>query len=300
MSGKFAGIEQYLLPNEDAHLACQTRTGSLVLSSRRIAIVNEKGPPGSYIEQAIPYDCILSIESKKADRFAISGRVLDRFGRDMDETKTIEIRAPKGETSSQFQSTMNQCSDIVDEIRNSEPPRLDLSYLDEMPESLTRNAILDLNTVLRDRPAHNELVHEAVKFLGLEPFLLEESLRDGNDRENGILFAAGTHGYYWIQGKKQGRFMSHVVVDTVEWENVRCFVNPWHQEHPTIYATYSLTKDGKETMAEYQWSPLVDENTLQYPWLLQQLNGSWILADVMYKCSGKPLPASWEIGRAHV
>ena len=288
----FEWIQQYLLPSEDVHLACQIRSGFLVLSSRRILIVNEKGPIESHIRMAIPNDSVLSIESKKADRFEIIGKVQDRFGSDMAETKSFEIRAPKGEDKSDFQSTMKQCSEVIDEFRNSSAPSSDLSYLENMPDSLTKNVILDLNTILRDQPIPDELVHEAMKFLGDEPFLLEESLRDGNDRENGVLFAAGKQGYYWIQGKKQGRFMSDVIVDTIEWENVRCFTHLWHHDHPTIFATYSLTKGGNETTIEYQWSPTLNDNTRTFPWLLQPLNGPWILADVMSRCIGTPASKS--------
>ena len=288
MNGKFKGLEQYLLPNEDVRLVCQTRNGFLVLSSRRFVMINEKGPRGSYIERAIPYNCILSIESKKSDRFELSGRILDQNGTDTDETKSFEIRAPKGEAQNHFQSTMKQCSDVVEELRRKTVPPPNLAYLEEMPESLTKNAVLDLNTVLRDQPIHNELVHEVVKFLGDEPFLLEESLRDGNDREIGVLFAAGTQGYYWVQGKKQGRFMSYVIVDTVEWENLRCLAHEWQRENAIINATYSLTKDGNVTTKEYLWSPSTDGDTHEYPWLLQELNGPWILADVFYKYSGNP------------
>jgi hypothetical protein len=294
MTAESERVKQYLLPNEDVRLACQIRRGFLILSSRRIVILNEKGPTGTNIELVIPYDCVLNIGSEKTDRFGISGRVLDQYGRDTGETKSFEIRAPKGEALFHVQSTVNQCSEVVEKNRSSRPPKLDLSYLEKMPESLTHNAFLDLNTVLRDQPVHDNLVHEAVKFLGNEPFLLEESLRDGNDKENGVLFAAGTRGYYWIRGKKLGRFMSDVIVDTVEWENVRCFTHLWHQKHPLIYATYSHTKGGKATTIEYQWSPTINDDTLSFPWLLQPLNGPWILADVMYRCTGTPLPLSWK------
>ena len=288
------GVKQYLLPNEDVSLACQIRRGLLVLSSRRMVILNEKGPPGSNIELAIPYNCVLNIEPKKADRFEISGRVVDRYGVDTGETKTIEIRAPKSEVQSHFESTMKQCTEFMDELGSTVIPSSDVSYLEKMPESLTRNAVLDLNTVLRDEPIHDELVYKAVKFFGEKPFLLEESLRDGADNEDGILFAAGTQGYCWIRGKKLGRFMSDVMVDTVEWENVRCFTHLWHEKHPLIYATYSHTKGGKATTIEYQWSPTINDDTLSFPWLLQPLNGPWILADVMYRCTGTPLPLSWK------
>jgi hypothetical protein len=161
-----------------------------------------------------------------------------------------------------------------------------------MPKSLTRNAILDLNTILRDQPNHDSLVHQAKKFLGEEPFLLEESLRDGGDKESGVLLAAGTHGYYWIQGKKRGRFTSNVIVNTIEWDNIRCFTHQWHDESAVIDATYILTEAGNELTMRYQWNPSTNDDTLQYPWLLQQMNGPWILADVAHKCSGNPLPAS--------
>jgi len=194
---------------------------------------------------------------------------------------------------------MSRSFDVVEENRKSDaftsdpPPVRDYSYLEQMPESLTHDAILDLNTVLRDQPVHDELVHEAVKFLGNEPFLLEESLRDGTDENNGVLFAAGQHGYFWIQGKKNGRFMTNIIVDTIEWDYIKCFAHCWQTEHSSIFATYTLTQDGSESRIQYQWSPLKNENTVQFPWLLQPLNGPWILADVMYKYSGKPLPASW-------
>lgn len=304
---KFERAQQYLLPNEDVQLVCQTQKGFLVLSNRRVVLLKEENQSEYHIEKVIPYDCILSFEPKKSDRVDVSGVTLDQYGCHTNETRSIEIKAPRTERSeskdevrNHFQSTMSQCFDIVEEIRRSDafvsdlPPVRDYSYLEQMPESLTCNAILDLNTILRDLPSHNELVHEAVKFLGNEPFLLEESLR-GNDRENGILFAAGKEGYFWIQGKKNGRFMSNVIVDTVEWNNIRCFSHSWQTENDSIFATYTLTLDGSESTMEYQWSPLKNENTIQFPWLLQPLNGPWILADVMYKCSGKPMPASWMI-----
>ena len=304
---KFESAQHYLLPNEDIQLVCQTQKGFLVLSSRRVVLLKEESQTVYQIEKAIPYDCILSFEPKKSDRYEISGIELDRYGNHTSETRIIEVKAPRGERGenkvenrNHFQSVMSQCSDVVEEIRRSDafvsdlPPVRDHSYLDQMPESLTCNAILDLNTILRDLPSHNELVHEAVKFLGNEPFLLEESLR-GNDKENGILFAAGTQGYFWIQGMKNGRFMSNVIVDTVEWNNIRCFSHCWQTESNIIFATYALTLGGWESTMEYQWSPLKNENTIQFPWLLQPLNGPWILADVMYKCSGTPMPASWMI-----
>jgi len=304
---KFERAQQYLLPNEDIQLVCQIQKGFLVLSSRRVVFLKEDNQSEYRVEKAIPYDCILRFEPKKSDRYEISGIELDRYGNHTSETRSFEVKAPrtdsgesKTEVRSHFQSTMSRCFDVVEEIRKSDafvsdlPPVRDYSYLEQMPESLTRNAILDLNTILRDLPAHSELVHEAVKFLGNEPVLLEESLR-GNDRENGILFAAGTQGYFWIQGMKNGRFMSNVIVDTVEWNNIRCFSYCWQTENDSIFATYTLTSGGNESTMEYRWSPLKNVDTIQFPWLLQPLNGPWILADIMYKCSGKPMPASWMI-----
>ncbi len=305
---KFKIAKQSLLPNEDVQLVCQTQKGFLVLSSRRVVLLKEVNQLEYHVEKAIPYDCIVSFEPKKSDRYEILGIELDRYGNHTRENRSFDVKEPRGERGeskaeirNHFQSTMRRCFDVVEEVRSSDafasdlPPVRDYSYLEQMPESLTRNAILDLNTILRDLPAHNELVHDAVKFLGNEPFLIEESLR-GNDNENGILFAAGKQGYFWIQGKKNGRFMSNVIVDTVEWNNIRCFSHRWQIENDSIFATYTLTLGGSESTMEYQWSPLKNENTIQFPWLLQPLNGPWILADVMYKCSGKPMPASWVNG----
>lgn len=303
---KFESAQQYLLPNEEVQLVCQTQKGFLVLSSRRITLLKEESRSKYRVEKVIPYDCILGFESKKAERVEISGIALDRYGRHTKENQVFEVKAPRAESGenktgvrSRFQSTMSRCFDVVKEVRESQeftgeiPPARDYSYLEIMPESLTRNAILDLNTILRDQPIHDLLDHEAVKILGNKPFLLEESLRDGTDKDNGVLFAAGTKGYFWIQGKKNGRFMTNVIVDTIEWDNIRVFANQWHRESAIINTAYTLTKDGNETTSEYLWSPSTIGDTHEYPWLLQELNGPWILADIMYKHSGKPMPASW-------
>jgi hypothetical protein len=287
---KFEKAKQVLLPNEDPQFVCQIEKGFLVFTNRRITILKEESPTGYRLVNAIPHDCIIGFESKKTNRVEMTCAVSDQFGNHTNEKHTIEIKAPQGdrgenksEVRAHFQSTMGRALDYM----HIPPQTRNLSYLESMPDSLTRNAILDLNTILRDQPIPDELVHEALKFLGSEPFLLEESLRDGNDNENGILFAAGEKGYFWIQGKKHGRFMSNVVVDTVEWDNIRCIAHQWHHETPLINVTFSLVQGGKETTVNYQWAPPTNDETLQFPWLLQSMNGPFIFEDIVYKYTGK-------------
>ncbi|TFH06259.1 MAG: hypothetical protein E4H14_11180 [Candidatus Thorarchaeota archaeon] len=295
-SKKFEIAQHILLLNEDIRFVCQTQKGFLVISSRRVSVLNEDSKSGYHIVQTLPNDCIIGFESKKSDRVEISCGVLDQFGHQTDEIRTIEIRAPQGnsgdnktEVRSHFQSTISR----VEEHMNITTRPRDFSYLESMPESLTQNAILDLNTILRDQPVHDELVYEALKFLGSEPFLLEESLRDGDDRENGVLFAAGKNGYFWIQGKKRGRFMSNVIIDTVEWDNIGGIAHQWHKEPALINVVYSLVTDGKAFSKEYQWSPPVNTDTLKFPWLLQPRNGPYIFEDVVLKYSGKSVPTTF-------
>ncbi|MHA1930178.1 MAG: hypothetical protein ACTSV2_16525 [Candidatus Thorarchaeota archaeon] len=129
--------------------------------------------------------------------------------------------------------------------------------------------------------------------MGDNAFILEESLRDGHDEKSGILFAAGTQGYIWIRGKKKGRYLEDVLVDKVEWENITCFVHQWQKDEGQIKAVYTLQKGSKELVAPYVWNPKIDDDTRHYRWLLQKLNGPWILADIMYKYNGQRMPASW-------
>ena len=293
----FEAARPYLLPNEDVEFICRIQDGFIVLSSRRFVLLKEKKNDVYSIEEAIPYRCISGIEQKKIDRFEVFGIVLDQYGQHTKETRSFEVNAPRSEkgeskdaAQNHFQSTMNKCFGVIEKIRSSDTSTGDLSYLSQMPMSLTRNAILDLNTILRDQPIPDELVFEAEKLLGSEPFIIEESLRDDDDKENGVLFAAGKQGYYWIQGKKQGRFMSNVIVDTVEWDNVRCIAHQWHHDPPLINVTFSLVQGGKETTKVYQWFPLVNDDTRQFPWLLQSLNGPYIFEDIVYKYSGKYIP----------
>ncbi|MHA1494696.1 MAG: hypothetical protein ACTSRQ_11850 [Candidatus Thorarchaeota archaeon] len=277
-------VRPYLLPNEEVEFTCRTQSGFVILSSRRFIILNEEKRDEYCIEKSIPYGCISSIEHKKIDRFEITGIVLDQYGHRTSETRSFIVKAPKEERE-KFQSTMNRCFDVIEEIRNSDDKSSHYgnSYLENMPESLTKNARLDLNTVLRDQPIPDSLIHEAMEFLGAEPFILEDSLKDSKDKENGILFAVGERGYYWIRGKKTGRFMSDVIIDTIEWDNIKSFSYRWETQNAIIEVTYSLTSDGKASTTQYQWSPLVNDDTLHYPWLLQQMNGPWILADIISK-----------------
>lgn len=313
-----SGALRALMPNEEVRSVCQILSGFLMLSSRRVVFLRAESKSLYTIERVIPYDCLVTIEMKKEDRATVTGIPLDKYGcheidrRDVKHEKTISlnVRAPKpgrgeskGDVRRIFQSSISHCMDIAKEISGLEslkrgpPPPLDYSYLNRLPESLTRDAILDLNTITEDWPDHDELHQKMLKFLGDTPFLLEESLRDGNDCGNGVLFAAGEHGYIWIRGKKDGRLMSDVMIETVEWDNIRCFANQWQKKNASIEATFSLHRDGKEATTQYQWNPTRNEEVLQYPWLIQSLNGPWILADLMYNHSEKPLPASWSTGR---
>jgi hypothetical protein len=245
--------------------------------------MSQRGRLGYHIDRVIPHDCFSGITPKKKDRLILAGFTVNEHGTRTKDTASIELKVKERD------SVLSKCQIILDENRDDMvvSPQRETTYLDELPQSLTHNAILDLNTVLRDQPIHDDLVHEAKKFLGIEPFLIEESLRDGNDRNNGVLFAAGERGYYWIQGIKQGRFMVNVIVDTIEWNNFRHLTHQWQFESPTIHATYSLTKGGKHVTRKYQWGPPIDEETAKYPWLLEPLNGPWIMADIIHKYSGK-------------
>ncbi|MFX0108065.1 MAG: hypothetical protein ACFE7R_07265 [Candidatus Hodarchaeota archaeon] len=304
--GKFESARNHLLPNEDAEFVCQIEKGFLVLTSRRIVILKEEDEPQYRIQRVIPYDCFLGIELEKEDRAKLTGISLDRYGCHEEGSSVLEVKAPqkekgddRDEIRKHFQARINRILDAVDEIMGAEgsssqtPPPRDYSYLNDMPESLTRNAALDLNTILDDWPLPDQLYGKTEKFLGNEPFFLEESLREGTDKENGVLFAAGLNGYIWVKGLKQGRFMSNVLVDMIEWRNIVCFAHQWQNDGAKINAIYSHHEDGKVLSNYYQWSPTANTDTLQYPWLLEPLNGPWILADIMYRFSDTPLPASW-------
>ena len=276
--GKFEKARQILLPNEDPHFVCQIQKGFFVISKRRAAILKEDGQIGYRIMNVFPHDSITEIKMKKTDRAEIVYHT--------DGIQAIEIKAPQGvrgenksELGKHFQSMMSKAMNYLGISSETH----DVTYLERIPECLTRNAILDLNTILQDQPNPDELVHEATKFLGSNPFLLEESLRDGEDKENGILFAAGEKGYFSIQGKKDGRFMSNVVVDTVEWDNIRCIKHQWHYDPPLINVTFSLIQGGKETTMKYQWAPPPTDEILQFPWFLQSMNGPYIFEDIVYK-----------------
>ncbi|MFX1369491.1 MAG: hypothetical protein ACFFAY_12905 [Promethearchaeota archaeon] len=304
---KFEVASKCLLPNEDVRFVCEIRGGFLVLTNRRIVLLEECSYQDYEIGIVLPFDCYHLLAQIKRDQYRISGISLDRNG--LLEPKgagnDIDVRLPKVNQESsksdvldQFHSTMSLFHDMLESIRETlgighiMPQPHDYSYFDQAPRSLTENAKLDLNTILEDKPIYQELWNEAKTFLGNSPFLLEESLRAGDDPTNGALFAAGEKGIIWIQGRKSGRFISNVLVDKLEWPNIKCLVYRWQLKKPIFEATYSLQKGMKDFKRNFIWNPPVNRDTTRYQWLLQKLNGPWILADLMYRYSGNPMPAS--------
>lgn len=303
---RFKEARKCLLPNESVQSACEVKQGFLVLSDRRIVVLYESKLMGYEIGHVVPYDCLVGFKQVKPDRKDLLGVALDQYGCHLPERRSLALRAPivkrgenKTDVKKRFQSAVDRCSQAAGEIKLTQsiaseaPPPRSYSYLSDLPSSLTYNALLDLNAVLEDWPVYNELHQKTQKYLGDNPFLLEESLRDGSDKESGALFAAGHSGYIWVRGKKKGRFIKGVLADSVDWRNVRCFAYRWQNDRGIIDATYCLTKDGKESTVQYLWNPPFKGDVPKYPWLLQPLNGPWILADVAYKYSGHAIPASW-------
>jgi hypothetical protein len=304
---KFETASACLLPNEFTRFVCEIHEGFLVLTNRRIVLLGITNKTDYEIQLVLPFDCYHQITQIKPSHFRIEGIPLDENGQleASGASIPIDIRPPKTnrkvrktDVRDHFQRTMNLFHGVLEDLKETPqtgqdiPPPLDYSYLDNLPKSLTDNAMLDLNTILEDKPLHHELWHEAKKFLGDDPFLLEESLRAGNDPTNGVLLAAGDKGFIWIQGRKSGRFISSVLVDKLEWDNIKCFIHRWQTKKPIIETRYSLQKGMKEVAVEFTWELPINRDTVCYPWLIQKMNGPWILADIMYMYSGVPMRAS--------
>jgi len=305
----FRTARRCLLPNENARFACHTQKGFLILSGRRLAFLRKESNMQYAVERVIPLDCFHGLSEERSDSISIFGIPLDDMGcliPGNEHLRKFDVKAPKTERGEKkddvrdyFLSAMRTLPKTLEEIRSSDhhhgkPPLVrDYSYLDNLPENLTHNAILDLNTILQDQPIHDELYQQARKYLGDAPFILEQSLRSAQQPENGVLFAAGKQGYIWVQGKKNGRYMQDILVDKVEWENIGGFIHQWHTDEMIIEAVYSLQKGREEVRVQYTWNPTKTTDSLDHLWLFQKLNGPWILADIVYKYSGKPLRASY-------
>jgi hypothetical protein len=276
----FKIASQVLIPNERPYIACQTSKGFLVVSSRRIASLHEGTKSGYQVTKSVPFEAVTSPES-----------LVRTFG-------IKEPRRTSGESreavKNYLELTLSQCIDIVEELRDPEKKGVELtsrtfSYLGNFPQCLTQDALLDLNTVLEDQPVDHRLVTRALNFLGTDTVLIEETLRDADDKENGILFAAGQRGFFWVRGQKHDCFLTNVVVDTVEWNNIQFFGQRWADGLPLIIVTYSHTSKGKSITTEYQWNPPLNDETLRAPWFVQPANGPFIFEDIVYKYTGRTM-----------
>jgi hypothetical protein len=271
--------------------------GYAVLTDRRFVVLQNEKTRRILITQSIPLDALQSCKIKKKGRAILSARTVDKRGALQNDFISIILNDLKNKNvKSTFDSKIEHLNSIISNLRNTfqnldYPKKRELSYLELKPNPLTWNGILDLNTVLQDKPISDRLYHEAEKFLGNEPFLLEESLKDSTTIENGVLFAAGSKGYLWIQGKKNGRHMANVLVDKVEWENINYMAFQWQTKISAMLMNYSLQRGRSDKSVSYIWNPLLVETDLSYAWLFQQKNGPWIIADLMFKYSGQHLPA---------
>ncbi|MBD3408302.1 MAG: hypothetical protein GF411_19420 [Candidatus Lokiarchaeota archaeon] len=283
---EFTRAKLCLLPNESVEFVCQSRNGFLVLSHRRLAILEKSKDKVYTISQAIPLECVSEISEKKKDKVKVSCKKHSKSNTTFEE---IEMKAPKAKRGEdkdavrkQFEDSMKHFQESVNNILHQTPETLlnrDLSYLHHLPDSLTRNAVLDLNIILQDQPIYDSLYYEGLKYLGPKPFLIEETVRIAEERENGVLFAAGKQGFIMIQGRKDGRFISDVLVDKIEWRNISSLSYEWQNEG-VFEVAYSLQQGAKEKLVRYVWSPTVNEDVREYHWLWQCLNGPWIIEDI--------------------
>ncbi len=288
-----------ILPNESVTATCEIQNGFLFLTDRRLVQVNASGILSYTITRSIPYDCISGINRKRDSEIDIIAKPVDIDGNLGGEGEIrISLKAPrhenirsKEEAYTLFQSNITNLMDRLVEIQEIEkakstPKKRNYSYLDNLPNNLTKDAVLDLNAILQDKPYPDELYHEAAKFLGRRPFLIEESLRDCDDMDNGILFAAGEKGCIWVRGIKRGRFMKNVLVETIGWENIGCLVHQWQHPNDTMNFIYVLQQQGAEKYLCTSWNPTIYEDVMTFPWLIQSSNGPWIIADLMNRYSG--------------
>ncbi len=263
---------QVLIPNETPHIVCQTSKGFLIVTDRRVLSLNEDAKLNFRIERFEPFSSVADYNS-----------LVNQF--DIKEPRRGS-RESKEEVRDYFQSTLHRCVEVIHDLSEIQKKGGKLTsksntYLDGFPTSLTRDANLDLNSILDDQPIDDTLVPRAMEFLGPNAVLIEETLREAGNIENGILFAAGQKGYYWVRGQKQGRFLTNVVVNTVEWNNIQSISHRWENDVSIIIVNYSLVSGGKSNTVEYLWMPPINEETLLVPWYVQPSNGVYIFEDIV-------------------
>ena len=278
---RLATARKVLVPSENLRLVYQTREGFLMVTTRRITLLQEDKQQGYLIRQTMPLDSFNGIESIGSDGARINGA----------NHPAMEVRASKrvkGEgkldAKHRLHKAMMQIPETLAQLHTEPRIAPKTEYLDSIFEALTNNGILDLNTVLKDHPDNEALHHEPAQFLGEGYFVVEQCLRDGDNPENGVLFAAGLKGYYWIQGRKHGRFLQDVSVQQVEWDLITSVTQ---DAEGIIQLVYRLHEDGRELQQSFQWAPPMSESTIQLPWVSQKLNGLMILKDIISRYTGK-------------
>ncbi|MHA1909309.1 MAG: hypothetical protein ACW98Y_18575, partial [Candidatus Thorarchaeota archaeon] len=147
-------VSSCLLPNEEMIHHFEIDAGYSIFTNRRLVIAHRRKSNHFKIVKTIPYDCIQDIRIHKENVAIVNAFSLDRNGNLTRETMNEFLKAPrtkkgddKKETSEEFQSSVENVLNVLNKLgehsdfRNSPPPMRDYTYLSDLPEYLTRNAL---------------------------------------------------------------------------------------------------------------------------------------------------------------
>ena len=280
-----------LLPNEKVLFVAKEKDGFIVLSDRRfVYLIEIKGE--YWIKSTIPLDLLILSEHKKKDTWKIVYHDIDhedgmikakmKKGSVEFSTSDIQVKHAKNVDTEAFSKVMFDFNLVLDETLNSSPyadgdyqPR-DYSHLHRFIATPDENQTLLLNTVLSEKPEHNELLKEGKNLVEDGAYML------WNETEH-ILLAIGKNLCLLISGSMEQDAIHYLNVERFKPERILIMTTEWMKRNLSeigIRISILRYSTGSWKYSNYPVHWRARESDPR--WVKEPSNLMWIISDMMF------------------
>ena len=306
----FAIAKSVLLGSEVIRFVAEEKSGFIVLSDRRFVYL-KKEKTGYKIQNAVPIDLLTGSELEKKDTLKIefhkiyeSGILAAKFSKSRLDFRLadIKLKRPDNSDESAFYFTMDEFNSVFREILGSSPftdgvfKGRDYSYLQSIPETVTRDGILHLNTILTDRPDENELYGKAKDAFGENPYILINTMELDF---RGYLFVVGTKAMMFLSGNYSHGSVSKMNLVAFEPPQILNISSDWTKKNPkNFHISKPVQEFDKVKVKEFKftWNPPKADDVARVPWFCEPANAVWIIADMAVDQQKELLKANFGTG----
>ncbi|MHA1906098.1 MAG: hypothetical protein ACW98Y_02300 [Candidatus Thorarchaeota archaeon] len=291
---EFRNGKSLFLGSEEIRFVAEEKSGFIVLSDRRCVYVKHD-KKGYKISNVVPIDLVISCEHQKKDTWAIEFHKInddgilkakEKKGEVQFDIADFKIKHPENTDEVSYSSIMNEFNVVLKETLESSPfsdgtfQGRDYSYLEGIPDSVTRDGILHVNTILTDRPDEDALYGKAKSAFGDNPYILLRTLEYEFRR---YLLVVGSKASMYVHGNYSYGSVSKMSIISLEPPQILNISSDWTKTNPNSFHISKPVQEYGEVKVkkfEFKWKPPEDDDVARVPWFNEPANAVWIIADM--------------------